>query len=88
MIILSNDESVCDLYLQTILDNCETPYFQNLVVQNQHFHKQGALEPSVLRLRVLQPYVPLRVTSSASVPCCELLILYNGQLQTSSFAII
>jgi len=51
-------------------------YFQNVVVQYRQYHKQGTLEPPVLS-KVFSSLAPLRATSSASVPCVDLSILYN-----------
>ena len=46
-------------YLLTLkLGNCETPHFQNLVVQYTQCQKQGALEPPVLS-EVLSNLAPL-----------------------------
>ena len=43
------------------------------------------MEPSVLRLRVLQPYVPLRATMQRKRACVDLYILYNGPAEKSEF---
>ena len=60
------------------LGNCEIYYFEKLVVQYRQNHKQGALEPPVLG-EVFSSLAPMRVTSSESVPCVDLSILYNGR---------
>ncbi len=57
---------------------CKTPYIQNTVGQYRQYHKQGALEPSVLS-EVFSSIALLRATSSASVPRVDMSILYNGR---------
>ena len=45
------------------------------------------MEPSVLRHRILVPYVPLRATMQRKRACVDLYILYNGRFEKVSFAI-
>ena len=69
-----------------LLGICETPYFQNLVAQYRQIKSRVLMSPSVLRRCILAPYVPLRATCSASVPCVDLSILRNGRLEKLSSA--
>ena len=45
------------------------------------------MEPSVLGLRILQPYVPLRAAMQRKRACVDLYILYNGLFKKVSVAI-
>jgi hypothetical protein len=45
----------------------------------------GNLEPSVLRLRILQPYVPLRATISESVPAWDFVQFAQNKYLKSVF---
>ena len=47
----------------------------NVVVQTIQVHKRGAMSPSVLRCRILAPYVPLRATMQRK--CALLMNLYS-----------
>ena len=67
-----------------MLGNCETPYFQNPVVQYKQYHKQGALEPPVLG-EVFSSLAPLRVTSSASVPSVDMVYIVQRSVTKSEF---
>ena len=55
------------------------------VVQYQQYHKQGALEPLVLRCRILAPYVPLRATSSESVPGIDIVDIAQLDFENMEF---
>ncbi len=76
---------LCLWFLNKYIGNCETPYFQNLVVQYRQYHKQGALEPLVLRCRILAPYVPLRATSSESVPSVDIVNIVQRNSAKTEF---
>ncbi len=43
------------------------------------------MEPSVFRCRILAPYVPLRATSSASVPCDDIVYILQRTYQKTEF---
>ena len=51
-----------DVGVEKLKEEVNKHIFKTSVVQYRQYHKQGAMEPSVLGLRVLQPYVPLRAT--------------------------
>ena len=54
------------------LDNCETLDSLYFICANLHIISKVLSTPSVLRHRILMPYVPLRVEGSESVPCADM----------------
>ena len=43
------------------------------------------MEPLVLRCRILAPYVPLRATSSESVPCVDIVDIAQPDFENREF---